>query len=80
MIGVNGRDLRTLDVDVERTKKLRGLLGKDRLVIAESGMRAPDDVNALVGFDGVLIGSMFMQAERLEDTVRRTVEAAAEVR
>jgi anthranilate phosphoribosyltransferase len=80
MIGVNGRDLRTLDVDIERTRKLRELLGKERLVIAESGMRAPEDVGALKGFDGVLIGSMFMQAERLEETVRRTVEMAAEVR
>lgn len=49
-------------------------------MIAESGMRAPEDVGALKGFDGVLIGSMFMQAERLEETVRRTVEMAAEVR
>ncbi|MGB2582197.1 MAG: indole-3-glycerol-phosphate synthase, partial [Thermoplasmata archaeon] len=80
MIGVNGRDLRTLDVDIERTRKLRELLGKERLVIAESGMRAPEDVGALKGFDGVLIGSMFMQAERLEETVRRTVDVAAEVR
>ncbi len=80
IIGVNGRDLRTLDVDIERTKKLRELLGKERLVIAESGMRAPEDVGALKGFDGVLIGSMFMQAERLEETVRRTVDVAAEVR
>lgn len=79
MIGVNGRDLRTLDVDVERMKRLRGLLGNDRLVIAESGMRSPEDVGALRGFDGVLIGSMFMHAERLEETVRRTVDLAAEV-
>jgi len=80
MIGVNGRDLRTLDVDVERTKKLRGLLGNYRLVIAESGMRTPDVVNALLGCDGVIIGSMFMQAERLAETARWTVETAAEVR
>ncbi|MCJ7490042.1 MAG: anthranilate phosphoribosyltransferase [Thermoplasmata archaeon] len=80
MIGVNGRDQRTLDVDIERTRKLRELLGKERLVIAESGMRAPEDVGALKGFDGVLIGSMFMQAEKLEETVRRTVVMAAEVR
>ncbi len=80
MIGVNGRDLRTLDVDVERTKRLRDLLGKKRLVIAESGMGTPEDVSALRGFDGVLIGSMFMHAGRLEETVRRTVEAATEVR
>ena len=80
MIGVNGRDLRTLDVDIERMRKLRELLGKERLVIAESGMRAPEDVEALKGFDGVLIGSMFMQAERLEEMVLRTVEVATEVR
>jgi anthranilate phosphoribosyltransferase len=79
MIGVNGRDLRTLDVDIERMMRLQRLLRDDRLAIAESGMRVPEDVRALSGFDGVLVGSMFMRSERLEETVRRTVDLAAGV-
>jgi anthranilate phosphoribosyltransferase len=79
MIGINGRDLRTLDVSVERAKKLRALVADDRLVIAESGMRLPADVKGLTGFDAVLIGSMFMRAEKLEATVAATVDFASGV-
>ena len=39
LIGINNRDLRTLDVDPERAVRLRDLVPGDRLVIAESGVR-----------------------------------------
>jgi anthranilate phosphoribosyltransferase len=79
MIGVNGRNLRTLEVSVERVKELRSLIGDDRTVIAESGMVHPRDVEAMRGFDGVLIGSMFMKAGHIEATVRETVDIATGV-
>lgn len=79
LIGVNGRDLRTLDVDVERTNELRTRVGDGKTVIAESGMQVPGDVRTLRGFDAVLIGSMFMRAVDLETIVRDTVAAASEV-
>ena len=43
LIGLNNRDLRTLEVDVERAGRLRDLVPDDRLVIAESGVREPPD-------------------------------------
>ncbi|HEY5436702.1 MAG TPA: indole-3-glycerol-phosphate synthase, partial [Candidatus Limnocylindrales bacterium] len=39
LIGINNRDLRTLDVDPERCVRLRDLVPGDRLVISESGVR-----------------------------------------
>ena len=39
LIGLNNRDLRTLEVDVERASRLRASVPDDRLVIAESGVR-----------------------------------------
>ena len=44
LIGLNNRDLRTLDVDPERAGRLRELVPDDRLVIAESGVREPATV------------------------------------
>lgn len=75
MIGINGRDLRTLDVSVERTIGMKEHVGDDKLVIAESGIRSPQDILSLKGFDGVLIGSMFMRSQ----AIGRTVEDAAAV-
>jgi len=38
LIGINNRDLRTLEVDTDRAIRLRTLVPEDRLVVAESGM------------------------------------------
>ena len=39
IVGINNRDLRTLDVDPERAVRLRELVPGDRLAVAESGVR-----------------------------------------
>jgi tryptophan synthase beta chain len=64
LIGVNNRDLRTLEVDVERAGRLRELVPDDRLVIAESGVRDPSTITRwrALGFDGALVGEALMRA------------------
>ncbi|HSL34593.1 MAG TPA: hypothetical protein VK871_13140, partial [Candidatus Limnocylindrales bacterium] len=64
LIGLNNRDLRTLDVDTERAVRLRGLVPDDRLVIAESGVRDAATVAGwrAVGFDGALVGEALVRA------------------
>ena len=79
MIGVNGRDLRTLIVDIGRTVSVRELMDDDKTVIAESGIASPGQLEALAAFDGVLIGSMFMRSRNLRQSVDETVEAARRV-
>ena len=79
MIGVNGRDLRTLSVDIGRTVSVRELMDDDKTVIAESGIASPGQLEALAAFDGVLIGSMFMRSRDLRQSVDETVEAARRV-
>ena len=58
LIGLNNRDLRTLEVDVDQAARLRELVPDDRLVIAESGVREPGLVARwrALGFDGALVG------------------------
>ncbi|HYO44535.1 MAG TPA: hypothetical protein VES19_15155, partial [Candidatus Limnocylindrales bacterium] len=64
LIGVNNRDLRTLDVDPERAVRLRDAIPGDRLAIAESGVR--DTVTIArwraTGFDAALVGEALMRA------------------
>ncbi len=64
LLGVNNRDLDTLEISVERCLKLFAGLPPHRHAIAESGLHGPDEV-ALVrraGYHGVLIGQALMQS------------------
>jgi tryptophan synthase beta subunit len=65
IIGLNNRDLRTLDVDTERAARLRTLVPDDRLVIAESGVRESSTIAAwrAAGFDAALVGEALVRAD-----------------
>jgi tryptophan synthase beta subunit len=64
LIGINNRDLRTLDVDPERAVRLRDAIPGDLLAIAESGVRDTATIARLraTGFDGALVGEALMRS------------------
>lgn len=79
IIGVNNRNLKTFEVDIETTARLRAHLPAGRLLVSESGIRSADDVRhmAEMGCDAILVGETFCklpQAERA-DKVREFVKA-----
>jgi tryptophan synthase beta subunit len=79
VIGLNNRDLRTLDVDPERAVRLRPLVPEDRLVIAESGVRDSTTIRGwrAVGFDAALVGEALVRSGDPEGATRAMVEAGA---
>ena len=64
IIGVNNRNLKTFEVDVENSRRLRELAPRDALFVSESGIRTAEDIRALYenGTDAVLIGETLMRA------------------
>jgi tryptophan synthase beta chain len=64
LIALNNRDLRTLNVDLQRAERLRALVPDDRLVVAESGVRQPSTLARwrALGFDAALVGEALMRA------------------
>lgn len=64
IIGVNNRNLKDFTVDTNNSKKLRNLVPKGILFVAESGVKTREDIEALqeVGVDAVLIGETLMKA------------------
>jgi len=64
LIGVNNRDLKTLEVRVETSFELIAQIPQECLAVAESGLRGHGDLVALreAGFDAFLIGEHLMSA------------------
>jgi indole-3-glycerol phosphate synthase len=63
MIGINNRNLRTLVTDLATTERLAPEVPADRLVIAESGIRRPEDLDRLAasGARCFLVGETLMR-------------------
>lgn len=64
IIGVNNRNLKNFSVDVTNSARLRDLVPKSILFVAESGIRSREDVSSLekAGVDAVLIGETLMRS------------------
>lgn len=63
VIGVNNRDLDTLDIDLGRARELLATVPADRIAVAESGYDTPAAIRALRGHaDAALVGSALMRA------------------
>lgn len=64
IIGVNNRDLKTLDVCAETSFELISRIPEDCIAISESGLHSNDDLQKLrsAGFDAFLIGEHLMLA------------------
>lgn len=62
VIGINNRDLQTLRVDLDTTRRLRPRIPAGVVVISESGIETPDDVRRVcaAGIDAILVGTALM--------------------
>lgn len=65
LIGVNNRNLKTFEIDLEVTDRLGAILKKaDQLFISESGIKTPADVLRVkkAGAKGILVGETLMKS------------------
>lgn len=62
IIGVNNRDLRTLQVDLDASRAVAGLLRPGIIGISESGLKTAADLHAIreLGYQAFLMGERFM--------------------
>ncbi len=65
LLGVNNRNLKTLEVSLENGKRLAKLAPKDKLLICESGIFNHDEVEEMQahGFGAFLVGESLMRQE-----------------
>jgi len=79
IIGVNNRNLHTLDVSVETSMELIETVPDHCIAVSESGLRSADDLRRLraAGFDAFLIGESLMREADPGAALGRLVAAAS---
>lgn len=69
IIGVNARDLDTLEIDLERGKEILSRVGAP-VRVAESGIKSRKDIEGFHDANCFLIGETLMRSKNLESTFR----------
>ena len=77
LIGINNRNLDTLEIDLDTTKNVLERFEKTRPILSESGIYTPEDIRYLkkCGADAFLIGSSIMKSDNIGEHVRNLVNA-----
>ena len=74
IIGINNRDLKTLKVDLETTRRLAPRIPGDRITVCESGLSSRTDLDALAPLvDGFLVGSHLMKSQHVDLSTRELI-------
>jgi indole-3-glycerol phosphate synthase len=80
IVGVNNRNLRTLDVDVHASEALIARMPRDVVAVSESGLRTPADLRRLhaLGYRAFLIGERLMTMPEPGAELRALIAGAHE--
>ena len=65
LVGINNRNLRTFEVDIQTTLQLQKEVPPERILVTESGILGPADVRVMrdAGIHSFLVGEAFMRAD-----------------
>jgi len=67
LVGINNRNLKTMEVDINNTLKLKNFINPDKIIVAESGLKDNSDLQLLKenGIQNFLIGESLMKEKDL---------------
>jgi indole-3-glycerol phosphate synthase len=77
ILGINNRNLDTLELDINNTKRILEGYKNSKMIISESGIETPKDVNFLhdCGANAFLVGSSIMKSDNIQERVSQLVNA-----
>jgi indole-3-glycerol phosphate synthase len=77
ILGINNRNLDTLELDINNTKKILETFDKSRIIVSESGIQTPEDIRFLhdSGASAFLVGSSIMKSDNIKEQVSQLVNA-----
>jgi len=75
IIGINNRDLGTLEIDTNTTLRLVNEIPKGKIIISESGISSRDYVEKIQGkVNAMLVGSAFMNSGNIEESMIKLMD------
>jgi indole-3-glycerol phosphate synthase len=77
LIGINNRDLNTFETRLENTEQLAQLIPPGRIIVSESGIFTPADIDRLTraGACAFLVGESLMRKQDIEAATRELLAA-----
>lgn len=77
LLGINNRNLDTLETDLKTTKNILKGRKERRAILSESGIESPKDIKFLheCGADAFLVGSSIMKSKDIKEHVKKLVLA-----
>jgi indole-3-glycerol phosphate synthase len=77
IIGINNRNLDTLEINLETTKQILENYQKSKMILSESGIKSVEDLKFLrnCGADAFLIGTSIMKSSDIQNSVSKLVNA-----
>ena len=77
IIGINNRNLDTLEIDLKTTESVLSGYAASRIILSESGINTSEDIQYLKksGANAFLIGSSIMKSDNIEEQVRKLVNS-----
>ncbi len=77
IIGINNRNLDTLEINLETTKQILENYQESKMILSESGIKSAEDVKFLYdcGADAFLIGTSIMKSSDIQNSVSKLVNA-----
>jgi len=75
IIGINNRNLDSLETDLNTTLMLAGKIPPDKVVVSESGIKDNDYATKIKGkVNAILVGSAFMNSENIEREITQLIK------
>jgi len=75
IIGINNRDLKTMEVELGTTERLAPKIPADKIIVSESGILGREDLDRVLaaGAQAALIGTGIMKSENIEEKLREFI-------
>lgn len=75
IIGINNRNLDTLEIELNTTLRLADKIPSDKIKVSESGIKDNDYVNKIRNkVNAILVGSIFMNSQNIENEIIKLVK------
>jgi len=74
-VGVNNRNLKTLQVSLDVARNLSKYITKDKIFVCESGLNSSEEISEMIklGYNSFLIGSHFMKSENQGEALKEII-------